>query len=712
MNNLGYPNRNYFNGDVFVNANETVAEDLTVNGDLVVDGAVIIPTVEVDTVKTNHIEGLINPVNNIDLSTNNLSLQWKSFGSGNTNQLVGDEYTLSLTGFTNPELVAYGLQTNYISAKDDTFVAINNITYPDTDGSAGQVMTATGTGSIVFSSLPSISNVSQNDFLFQLDPVDPYTQLANILPFLGCFVYSTISNGSIPQNVSINTITNYPDYLPPDSNVNYLLFNPETVTNYFSYKDNTGTPGYTSPIAMSQTGTNTTYYQKVIIPIFGSSITRAYESVILDIAFKGYITNNSINIYVSYKGVTPTASVNSLFTATESGAILLRSYTNADDFEYKYVVREQFNLQPSALSSPGLNAYIVIEQVYNTGNTLNAQNSDGLTLCRCNVVGSFVSSGGYTNVPVTSIPHQDLLGLSSDEHPQYALLAGRSGDTLSINNIQPFSGPSVDVSSLSVNSAYTLPTSDGTNTYVLSTNGSGVVSWVAPPSASGNSSNVPNTLVLRDVSGNFSAGGVDVTKISIGNTSSLIAFPSTISVIGNTNDYLTSTNFYNSADSYPLLQILPFDHENVSINFDSYFDGSQWTASANNVFQINKQTSELQFSSAGGLSQGDPISWNVNMRAKVDGTVDISSLSINNNTYTLPTSDGSSGNVLSTNGSGIVSWVAPVTEQGPTGGITGHTIVGGSVVSVDDTFSGSIGATSYRISDIVDALKLYGLLQN
>lgn len=34
--------------------------------------------------------------------------------------------------------------------------------------------------------------------------------------------------------------------------------------------------------------------------------------------------------------------------------------------------------------------------------------------------------------------------------------------------------------SLSINGAYSLPTVDGSNTYVLSTNGSGTVSWVSP----------------------------------------------------------------------------------------------------------------------------------------------------------------------------------------------------------------------------------------
>jgi len=52
----------------------------------------------------------------------------------------------------------------------------------------------------------------------------------------------------------------------------------------------------------------------------------------------------------------------------------------------------------------------------------------------------------------------------------------------------------------------------------------------------------------------------------------------------------------------------------------------------------------------------------------------------------------------------------PVVQQAGTGETTGFTAGSGTAVNDDSTFTGNVGATAYRISDIVKALKNYGLL--
>jgi len=54
--------------------------------------------------------------------------------------------------------------------------------------------------------------------------------------------------------------------------------------------------------------------------------------------------------------------------------------------------------------------------------------------------------------------------------------------------------------------------------------------------------------------------------------------------------------------------------------------------------------------------------------------------------------------------------VTPVVKQSGTGETTGFTAGAGTGVNDDSTFSGNVGATAYRINDIVKALKNYGLL--
>ena len=53
---------------------------------------------------------------------------------------------------------------------------------------------------------------------------------------------------------------------------------------------------------------------------------------------------------------------------------------------------------------------------------------------------------------------------------------------------------------------------------------------------------------------------------------------------------------------------------------------------------------------------------------------------------------------------------APVAQQNTTGTATGFTAGGGTTATDASTFTGGSGATAYRISDIVLALKNYGLL--
>ena len=65
-----------------------------------------------------------------------------------------------------------------------------------------------------------------------------------------------------------------------------------------------------------------------------------------------------------------------------------------------------------------------------------------------------------------------------------------------------------------------------------------------------------------------------------------------------------------ASDNHPLMQILAFSHDNVSINFDSYHDGSTWKSSdAGTNFQIYKLSDSLQFRYAAGVSAGSEPTW-------------------------------------------------------------------------------------------------------
>lgn len=84
--------------------------------------------------------------------------------------------------------------------------------------------------------------------------------------------------------------------------------------------------------------------------------------------------------------------------------------------------------------------------------------------------------------------------------------------------------------------------------------------------------------------------------------------------------------FTTPADDYPLLQILPWQHDNVSINFDAYFTtaGTGWTSSdAGSNFQIAKGGDKLRIQYDSGVAAGSAITWNKGITLNIAGKVGI-----------------------------------------------------------------------------------------
>lgn len=63
-----------------------------------------------------------------------------------------------------------------------------------------------------------------------------------------------------------------------------------------------------------------------------------------------------------------------------------------------------------------------------------------------------------------------------------------------------------------------------------------------------------------------------------------------------------------SSDNFPLFQLLPFTHDNISLNFDAYYDGSWRSASTTSNFQIGKASNLLSFNYSPGAALGTAIS--------------------------------------------------------------------------------------------------------
>jgi hypothetical protein len=78
-----------------------------------------------------------------------------------------------------------------------------------------------------------------------------------------------------------------------------------------------------------------------------------------------------------------------------------------------------------------------------------------------------------------------------------------------------------------------------------------------------------------------------------------------------------------AADSYPVFQQLNWTHDNISLNFDSYYDGAWRSASNGSNYQIYKVENLLRFRYASGVAAGSTITWNEGIVLDTSGNVGI-----------------------------------------------------------------------------------------
>ena len=83
-----------------------------------------------------------------------------------------------------------------------------------------------------------------------------------------------------------------------------------------------------------------------------------------------------------------------------------------------------------------------------------------------------------------------------------------------------------------------------------------------------------------------------------------------LTLTGANNNVVNAANFYTNFDQYPLLQIEPYSHNNVNLNFDCYNNGTNFLSSnATSNFQISKINDQLQFNYNAGTAQGSNFSF-------------------------------------------------------------------------------------------------------
>ncbi len=107
------------------------------------------------------------------------------------------------------------------------------------------------------------------------------------------------------------------------------------------------------------------------------------------------------------------------------------------------------------------------------------------------------------------------------------------------------------------------------------------------------------------------------------------AMTTALSLRGTNNTANSAVHCYSSADQYPLTQWLSYAHNNISVNFDAYFNGSAWTSSfASSSYQITKLSNQLRFN-YGVASAGSTVTWNTALAVDTSGNLLCSQLDAN-----------------------------------------------------------------------------------
>ena len=95
--------------------------------------------------------------------------------------------------------------------------------------------------------------------------------------------------------------------------------------------------------------------------------------------------------------------------------------------------------------------------------------------------------------------------------------------------------------------------------------------------------------------------------------------------ISGTDTNLAGPHLYvtTSADSYPVYQQLNWGHDNISQNFDMYFDGAWRSSNSGSNFQIYKTNNRLSFNYASGVAAGSTVSYGTALAIQNNGYIGI-----------------------------------------------------------------------------------------
>ncbi|MFT6069318.1 MAG: hypothetical protein ACJAT2_002750 [Bacteriovoracaceae bacterium] len=284
--------------------------------------------------------------------------------------------------------------------------------------------------------------------------------------------------------------------------------------------------------------------------------------------------------------------------------------------------------------------------------------------------------------------------LTTDSQAALSLLsfgssAGQTGEfrfyDLNDSNYVAFKSPDTVASNI----IWTLPPSDGSSGQILSTNGSGVLSWVTDSGGGGSSASTFDVTPIGTGAGQ--TGEMRYQELAA-NGSNYVTFKAPDSLAADLSFVLpatdgTSGNVLTTNGSGTLSWSAPAGGSALppaNAGQNGYLTSGDWSTfnskqeaiSGTSDISVNSITSDSQFgvsldpygtgSGQTGSIQFNELAANGSNYAAFKASDNMAS----NITWALPDSDGSTGQVLSTDGSGQLSWVAAGSSMSQANGST------------------------------------------
>jgi hypothetical protein len=528
-------------------------------------------------------------------------------------------------------------QQEVLRLTTDNKVKISNSYFlPNTDGTAGQVMTTDGSGNLSFQTLSSTNiyntngtltanrNVTINDrsLVFGGNEASIYrVLLTDATTNEYSYTDNTLTN--IYNEVGNNTFNTYSRTLVGTDFVEIIstgvskdtkiVLNPNTITSTVSL----GVQSCITALTINGLRINNVYTLPKVDGTAGQVLTTNGLGVVT------WGTSSSVNIYNANGSITTNRTVDfsnkNIYFDGNGGQFRAFQYDFATEKSSQILNTLTSNSMAVADSSFGNSSQIEVTQIQILNTVANDTVSTSVTQSPFTLTTKILDTFG-TNIAFQVV---------------------------------------IDSFGLNINNAYTLPKVDGTAGQVLTTNGSGIVSWGA-----GGSVNIYNT------NGTLTAN----RTVTLGNYS--------LNVVGNLGGQEINETLSDTTTGFFTRRIQ---------NADS--------------FSIEGRNSGNEFGALGVLQDRFFAIVRISPTIFYGIEADINGTRINQQ-YFLPNTDGTAGQVLTTNGAGLTSWSSgsSVNIYNTDGTLTANRIISGASKTI--TFN-NVSAFAYNLSPIVGTVQSY-----